>query len=98
MNARLKDEFGGWFLCVRGDLKARCHLMSGILVHRFVDAPAMLKPGAILTACLNAQKCPVRGVQENSASFAKKSFARSPDVYRFPALETSRIVPTSLAS
>jgi Transposase DDE domain/Transposase domain (DUF772) len=31
INARLKDEFGGRFLRVRGALKARCHLMFGVL-------------------------------------------------------------------
>jgi hypothetical protein len=32
MNARLKDEFGGRFLRVRGYIKAKCHLMFGLLV------------------------------------------------------------------
>jgi hypothetical protein len=32
INARLKDEFGGRFLRVRGAVKARCHLMFGLLV------------------------------------------------------------------
>jgi Transposase DDE domain/Transposase domain (DUF772) len=31
VNARLKDEFGGRFLRVRGAVKARCHLMFGLL-------------------------------------------------------------------
>src|SRR5271167_4099030 len=31
INARLKDEFGGRFLRVRGAVKARCHLMFGLL-------------------------------------------------------------------
>jgi hypothetical protein len=31
VNARLKDEFGGRFLRVRGALKAKCHLMFGIV-------------------------------------------------------------------
>jgi len=31
VNARLKDEFGGRFLRVRGPLKAKCHLMFGIV-------------------------------------------------------------------
>jgi hypothetical protein len=31
INARLKDEFGGRFLRVRGAVKARCHLMFGVL-------------------------------------------------------------------
>jgi len=31
VNARLKDEFGGRFLRVRGALKAKCHLMFGII-------------------------------------------------------------------
>ena len=31
INARLKDEFGGRFLRVRGTVKARCHLMFGVL-------------------------------------------------------------------
>lgn len=31
VNARLKDEFGGRHLRVRGDAKAMCHLMFGIL-------------------------------------------------------------------
>ena len=31
MNARLKDEFGGRHLRVRGHGKAYCHLMFGIL-------------------------------------------------------------------
>jgi hypothetical protein len=30
-NARLKDEFGGRFLRVRGSVKARCHLMFGLV-------------------------------------------------------------------
>jgi Transposase DDE domain len=30
-NARLKDEFGGRFLRVRGAVKARCHLMFGLV-------------------------------------------------------------------
>ena len=32
VNARLKDEFGGRHLRVRGHAKASCHLMFGILV------------------------------------------------------------------
>lgn len=31
INARLKDEFGGRFLRVRGAAKVKCHLMFGIL-------------------------------------------------------------------
>lgn len=31
INARLKDEFGGRFVRVRGALKVKCHLMFGIL-------------------------------------------------------------------
>ena len=31
VNARLKDEFGGWFVRVRGHAKVMCHLMFGIL-------------------------------------------------------------------
>jgi hypothetical protein len=31
VNARLKDEFGSRFLRVRGALKAKCHLMFGIV-------------------------------------------------------------------
>ena len=31
MNARLKDAFGGRYLRVRGYLKAKCHLMFGLL-------------------------------------------------------------------
>jgi hypothetical protein len=31
INARLKDEFGGRFLRVRGRIKAKCHLMFGVL-------------------------------------------------------------------
>ena len=31
VNARLKDEFGGRFLRVRGAVKAKCHLMFGIV-------------------------------------------------------------------
>lgn len=31
INARLKDEFGGRFLRVRGAVKARCHLMFGLV-------------------------------------------------------------------
>ena len=31
VNARLKDEFGGRFLRVRGAIKAKCHLMFGIV-------------------------------------------------------------------
>jgi hypothetical protein len=31
INARLKDEFGGRFLRVRGATKARCHLMFGLV-------------------------------------------------------------------
>ena len=31
VNARLKDEFGGRFLRVRGALKVKCHLMFGIV-------------------------------------------------------------------
>jgi len=31
INARLKDEFGGRFLRVRGAVKAHCHLMFGLL-------------------------------------------------------------------
>ena len=31
VNARLKDEFGGRSLRVRGALKAKCHLMFGII-------------------------------------------------------------------
>jgi hypothetical protein len=32
VNARLKDEFGGRFVRVRGAIKVKCHLMCGILV------------------------------------------------------------------
>ena len=32
VNARLKDEFGGRFVRVRGAIKVKCHLMFGILV------------------------------------------------------------------
>jgi len=32
VNARLKDEFGGRFVRVRGAVKVKCHLMFGILV------------------------------------------------------------------
>jgi hypothetical protein len=32
VNARLKDEFGGRFVRVRGPIKVKCHLMFGILV------------------------------------------------------------------
>jgi hypothetical protein len=31
INGRLKDEFGGRFLRVRGAVKVRCHLMFGVL-------------------------------------------------------------------
>jgi hypothetical protein len=31
VNARLKDEFGARFLRVRGAVKAKCHLMFGIV-------------------------------------------------------------------
>src|SRR5512144_2486008 len=31
INARLKDEFGGRFVRVRGALKVKCHLMFGLL-------------------------------------------------------------------
>ena len=31
VNARLKDEFGGRFVRVRGHAKVMCHLMFGIL-------------------------------------------------------------------
>ncbi len=31
VNARLKDEFGGRFIRVRGAVKVKCHLMFGIL-------------------------------------------------------------------
>jgi hypothetical protein len=31
VNARLKDEFGGRFVRVRGAVKVKCHLMFGIL-------------------------------------------------------------------
>ena len=31
VNGRLKDEFGGRFIRVRGHLKVACHLMFGIL-------------------------------------------------------------------
>ena len=31
VNARLKDEFGGRMVRVRGDAKVMCHLMFGIL-------------------------------------------------------------------
>ena len=31
VNARLKDEFGARFLRVRGALKAKCHLMFGVV-------------------------------------------------------------------
>jgi hypothetical protein len=31
VNARLKDEFGGRFVRVRGHTKVMCHLMFGIL-------------------------------------------------------------------
>jgi hypothetical protein len=30
-NARIKDEFGGRYLRVRGPLKAFCHLMFGVV-------------------------------------------------------------------
>ena len=32
VNERLKDEFGGRFVRVRGAIKVKCHLMFGILV------------------------------------------------------------------
>ena len=32
VNGRLKDEFGGRFLRVRGAIKVKCHLMFGIVV------------------------------------------------------------------
>jgi len=32
VNGRLKDEFGGRFVRVRGAIKVKCHLMFGILV------------------------------------------------------------------
>ena len=32
VNARLKDEFRGRFVRVRGAIKVKCHLMFGILV------------------------------------------------------------------
>jgi hypothetical protein len=32
VNGRLKDEFGGRFVHVRGAIKVKCHLMFGILV------------------------------------------------------------------
>ena len=31
VNGRLKDEFGGRFLRVRGAIKVKCHLMFGIV-------------------------------------------------------------------
>lgn len=31
INARLKDEFGGRFVRVRGAMKVKCHLMFGML-------------------------------------------------------------------
>ena len=31
-NARLKDEFGGRMVRVRGEVKVFCHLMIGLLV------------------------------------------------------------------
>ena len=31
VNGRLKDEFGGWQVRVRGPGKVLCHLMFGIL-------------------------------------------------------------------
>jgi len=31
VNGRLKDEFGGRFVRVKGDVKVMCHLMFGIL-------------------------------------------------------------------
>lgn len=31
VNARLKDEFGGRMVRVRGNAKVRCHLMFGVL-------------------------------------------------------------------
>ena len=31
VNARLKDEFGGRFVRVRGEAKVMCHLMFGVL-------------------------------------------------------------------
>ena len=31
INARLKDEFGGRFVRVRGAIKVKCHLMFGML-------------------------------------------------------------------
>ena len=46
VNARLKDEFGGRHLRVRGHAKASCHLMFGILALTVqpVVAPATLSP------------------------------------------------------
>jgi hypothetical protein len=44
VNARLKDEFGGRFVRVRGHLKVMCHLMFGILALT-VDQLMRLVPG-----------------------------------------------------
>lgn len=49
VNTRLKDEFGGRFVCVRGTIKVKRHLMFGVLalafdqlfrVARFAPPPA----------------------------------------------------------
>ena len=44
VNARLKDEFGGRFVRVRGHAKVTCHLMFGILALT-VDQLMRLVPG-----------------------------------------------------
>jgi Transposase DDE domain/Transposase domain (DUF772) len=44
VNARLKDEFGGRFLRVRGAVKARCHLMFGLLALTVDQILRLAKP------------------------------------------------------
>lgn len=47
-NARLKDEFGGRFLRVRGHLKASCHLMFGVLALAADSILRLLRPNSRL--------------------------------------------------
>ena len=44
INARLKDEFGGRFVRVRGAIKVKCHLMFGMLALTVDQILRALKP------------------------------------------------------
>ena len=85
VNARLKDEFGARFLRVRGAIKAKCHLMFGIVT---LTADQILRVTRFRTTPTRAADAPHRIGAENSSrpvNSARGSIVTEKRTIRSPA-------------